>query len=746
MKNIAKKFLSYGLSPLPILPIVNNIKRPSCKTWGSETLYTDEECDRNFYGDCGIAVITGKISGGLECIDFDNHTGAAKDTFGSFIRIPEVKSIVESHSLPYEKTQGGGFHLFYRCSKVEPNTKLASCLGLDGKRTALIETRGSAGYVVVAPTENYKILSGSFERIDTITEEERNIIISYCKGYNEVPVSAPKDYRPPYEVPAGMSTGDAYNQTGEALSILSSEGWKMDNTNTYLTRPGKTTGISATYGKCKKGSVPLLHVFSSNADPFTEGESYTPFAIYAFLRCNGDFGQAAKELHERGFGDEKVYVRPPIQDRTPVEMPQVVLDELLEKEEKKKKGGKRPTILDVKELLGGMYDFRYDVVRNSVESKYKGQEIWKEANESNMICEVQSAGLKVGKDLISNLMGSDFIPRYNPFRQYFDQLPQWDGVDHFYDLVKFLDVEDPTYFRTMLEKMFVRTIKCALEDNFYNRTAFVLQSKKQEQGKSMFIRFLNPFGTKYYTDEPLKDDKDCYIALTENFIYNLEEIDDMRNIGIGKIKAILAKSSVTVRHPYGKQKVLSPRRCSFFGSTNMDEFLTDNINTRWLIFGINHIDFDLFKKMNVHDLWSQAYELYKDMSYEWDLTQEEKDKREMNNTRHRQNSVEQDVIIENIEKGTGEKDLLSIPAIINIINTATNGVIRVNLKSSHLYEIMISLGFECVEVCMFGTVMKSFRAKRRERSFVPDAIEEEEKPFRKSTNLFPNEKDTTYYN
>jgi len=742
MKNTAKKFLSWGLSPIPIIPIKDNVKRPAVTTWNNETLYSAEECDRIFYGDCAIAVITGKISGGLECIDFDNHNGDAKDIFGSFCKIPEVSEIITSHNLPYEKTQGGGFHLFYRCDKIDSNKKLASSFGLDGKKTTIIETRGTSGYVVVAPTENYKILSGSLERIDTITEEEREIIISYCSGYNQVPVNTVRSY----ESKSGVSTGDAYNHSGEALSILLSSGWRIDKTNTYLTRPGKKSGISATFGKCKKGDCPLLYVFSSNAEPFNEGESYTPFAIYAFLRCNGDFGQAAKELHERGFGDEKVYVTEPVKEKLNVAMPQVVLEELLEKEEKKKSGGKRPTILDVKDLLGGLYDFRYDVVRNCVESRYKGAILWKEANESNMICEVQSFGLKVGKDLISNLMGSDFIPRYNPFVEYFGQLPKWDGVDHFYDLVQFLDVEDPSYFRTMLEKMFVRTIKCALEDNFYNRTAFVLQSKKQEQGKSMFIRFLNPFGTKYYTDEPLKDDKDCYIALTENFIYNLEEIDDMRGIGIGKIKAILAKSSVTVRHPYGKQKVLSPRRCSFFGSTNMDEFLTDNLNTRWLIFGINNIDFELFKKMNIHDLWSQAFELYKDSSYEWDLTKEEKEKREMNNKRHRQNSIEQDVIIENIERATGEKELLSIPAIINIINVATNGVIKVNLKSSHIFDIMISLGFECVEVCLFGTVIKSFRAKRREKNFVPDQIEEEDLPFKKTNNLFPNEKDTTYYN
>ena len=150
--------------------------------------------------------------------------------------------------------------------------------------------------------------------------------------------------------------------------------------------------------------------------------------------------------------------------------------------------------------------------------------------------------------------------------------------------------------------------------------------------------------------------------------------------------------------------------------------------------------------MNVHDLWGQAYALYKDSSYEWDLTKEEKEKREMNNIRHRQNSIEQDVIIENIEKSNSEKDLLSIPSIIKIISDATNGVVRVNIKPSHIYEIMISLGFECVEVCMFGSVMKSFKARRKERVFTTDYSEDTEPQFKQTNKLFQNEKDTTYYN
>ncbi len=46
----------------------------------------------------------------------------------------------------------------------------------------------------------------------------------------------------------------------------------------------------------------FLYVFSSNALPFSAGEAYSPFALYAELKHSGDFGAAAKDLAGLGFG------------------------------------------------------------------------------------------------------------------------------------------------------------------------------------------------------------------------------------------------------------------------------------------------------------------------------------------------------------------------------------------------------------------------------------------------------------
>ena len=72
---------------------------------------------------------------------------------------------------------------------------------------------------------------------------------------------------------------------------------------------------------------------------------------------------------------------------------------------------------------------------------------------------------------------------------------------------------------------------------------------------------------------------------------------------------------VNVRLPYAKRASSIPRRCTFFGSTNNENILSDDENTRWIIFGVDGFKKDergrfLFAKHNRLQIWSQMYSLY----------------------------------------------------------------------------------------------------------------------------------------
>lgn len=289
MKKIAEQYIKYGLSVLP----VKLDKSPSVKSWkeGVDDLGSFDNAE-------GVGIICGKLSDNLEVLDFDNHFGDAKQTISKFINIPEIKEIYDKYKLPIESTQSGGFHLLFRCDKIEGNQKLASKPKWNEKRKsfvpdAIIETRGEGGYIVAAPTKGYEIIRGDFKNISYIENEERDIIIETAKSFNEW-FQYREDANETKDKP-----GDIYNDKLESIEEMKSSlmraGW-IEIREGYWRREGKNKGISATVGKVAPN---VFYCFTSNGYPFVENSGYKPFQVVGLLDYNGDFKTFAKDLSER---------------------------------------------------------------------------------------------------------------------------------------------------------------------------------------------------------------------------------------------------------------------------------------------------------------------------------------------------------------------------------------------------------------------------------------------------------------
>jgi hypothetical protein len=278
---IVKKYNRHGIECLP----TKIDKSPALSSnW-------KEGFDLSVFSDCyGIGIIAGKKSNGIECFDFDNHAREAKINLTAFLSIPEVKEIYEKYKLPVEKTFSGGFHLLFRCDKIEGNRKLASKL-LNGKPDCFIETRGEGGYFCAAPTPKYEIVRNDIHDIQTITPIERAILIDNAVSMNE--------FYPPLTKTEYEQTdrpGDLYNSSvdsiGEMKSLLGGAGWK-DLGGTRWRRPGKKEGISATLGKVAPN---VFYCFTASGYPFEPMKGYTPFQVLGLIKYGGDFKEAAKSI------------------------------------------------------------------------------------------------------------------------------------------------------------------------------------------------------------------------------------------------------------------------------------------------------------------------------------------------------------------------------------------------------------------------------------------------------------------
>lgn len=225
--------------------------------------------------------------------------------------------------------------------------------------------------------------------------------------------------------------------------------------------------------------------------------------------------------------------------------------------------------------------------------------------------------------------------RVNPIKQYFEELPKWNGTDYIRKFTDCFDTTNQEFFYEMLKKHLVRTIKCALESDYENRYLFVFVGG-QQSGKTKAVQFLNPFYEdrgygKYHSHAQIKaGDKDAVNMASQVFIWNVEEFETLRGKEMAFFKGIISQGNTTIRPAYAKYEKEVVRRCSYYASTNKDEFLSDNENTRFLCVRLlndktNQIRYGQYNKMGVDKIWQQAWALYHDETFEYELTSAEKE-------------------------------------------------------------------------------------------------------------------------
>ena len=294
----------------------------------------------------------------------------------------------------------------------------------------------------------------------------------------------------------------------------------------------------------------------------------------------------------------------------------------------------------IKNYLKYHYDFRRNVVANTIEYCVKEVRNWETLRELDLIDELLDEGFKSVDQSLSAFLGSSQVVDYDPFVGYFESLPEWDGVDHIGNLAKFVKAEDKMWWNIMFKKALVRNCACAIGVVSYNKQCIVLFGGTNA-GKSKFIRFLvPPVLKKYFNENPNignKDDKDARLSIAKNVITNLDDIGNIRESELKEMKAIFSRETVNERLIYDRSNSMLPRRTTFWGTADKEEFLIDEQgNVRWVIIKIISILHDdggekgYNQNIDIDKVWAQVYHLLKE-GFKFTLTKEEIDYSEKNN-------------------------------------------------------------------------------------------------------------------
>ena len=309
----------------------------------------------------------------------------------------------------------------------------------------------------------------------------------------------------------------------------------------------------------------------------------------------------------------------------------------------------KPTQIDRLELfLSTRYVFRHNIVSGKLEFQYFGKKKWNVMNdfiENSMLRECLKGRIKTNLSSLRNLLYSDFCVLFNPFEDYFFNLPSYDEkTDYITELANTITTTKQDLWQQCFKKWLVAMVGCVLDDKVINHTVIVF-SGKQGLGKTTWVEKLVPKQLKEYlfsgTINP--NNKDTLVQLAECMLINLDELENLNRSEIGSLKEIITKTQIRMRKAYGHNNETMPRRASFAGSVNTAQFLNDSTGSRrFLCFELEGIKYQ--HDVDINMAFSQALFLFKSGFRYW-FDQEEIKNITANNEQYQLHSPEEELLL-----------------------------------------------------------------------------------------------------
>ena len=246
------------------------------------------------------------------------------------------------------------------------------------------------------------------------------------------------------------------------------------------------------------------------------------------------------------------------------------------------------TTLAIELFLNENYLFRRNVLNGKVEFLTKPDEDFRPltpaALNSIIIRAKREQVLEKGspKTEITEYVTSEEVPEHNPVRAFLGSLPAWDGQNHIakvFGRLPGITSEQLNYLTIWLRSSVAHWLQM---DMLHGNECVPTIIGSQGCGKTTFVRRLLPATLReYYLDHlNLANKFDKEMALTNNLLVNLDELDAIRPSQQSSLKQTLSVSKVNGRPIFGRTQEDRPRFASFVATTNNRHPLKDVTGSR----------------------------------------------------------------------------------------------------------------------------------------------------------------------
>ena len=416
---------------------------------------------------------------------------------------------------------------------------------------------------------------------------------------------------------------------------------------------------------------------------------------------------------------------------------------------------KTATVEEIKSFLDGHISLRFNEITSRVEYEIPADNTdarrFMPVNDRivNSLWSQMSTITRVNIQDMYRVIESDYVPVFNPFKEYLNSLPQitqtsTDNVsdepgsckpivsqqqnlcksvksvgvqdkkqavggknhssvgdrDYIHELAQTVRVkggeQEQMLWHLYLKKWLVGMVASWISDDVVNNVILVLIGEQGAYKTTWFNYLLPPplkqyFYTKTNANRMSKDD---ILTLAQYALVCCEELDTMRPAELNQLKAAVTMPSIDERAAYAHYHEHRKHIASFCGTGNNTQFLSDPTgNRRWLPFEVESIVSPRDHPFHYEGIYSQALALYKSGFQYW-FTKEEIQELNRHNRQFETPRLEHELVDLYFRRPT-DSELGEFMSVARALQMISNGISQ-KLSAVNVGRAFSDLGFKRV--------------------------------------------------
>lgn len=296
---------------------------------------------------------------------------------------------------------------------------------------------------------------------------------------------------------------------------------------------------------------------------------------------------------------------------------------------------KTATVEEIKSFLDGHISLRFNEITSRVEYEIPADNTdahrFMPVNDRivNSLWSQMSTITRVNIQDMYRVIESDYVPVFNPFKEYLNNLSKPGEQDYIRELAQTVRVkggeQEQKLWHLYLKKWLVGMVASWISEDVVNNVILVLIGEQGAYKTTWFNYLLPPplkqyFYTKTNANRMSKDD---ILTLAQYALVCCEELDTMRPAELNQLKAAVTMPSIDERAAYAHYHEHRKHIASFCGTGNNTQFLSDPTgNRRWLPFEVDSILSPREHPFHYEGIYAQALSLYTSGFQYW-FTKEE---------------------------------------------------------------------------------------------------------------------------